>query len=295
MLQHVAHRVQHAGNLPVPVPVPLLIPLVRSLRFLLLLLAAARRSAGLVLLQALATIFVILFMPSYPKDVIVDFRKLDEAALKKILTFYKYTPDASVQSLEDLAAVVAHLFRMNPVVDNDVVDHFAHLGHTPSSDQPEQPSKRSRHTEYRSREIPDFEVAKQGEQVAAKVLSSNENGSWILGNVLDFDPSTNTYDIQDEDDTHRIMTLGLHEVKRLEDTTAHFRKGDTVLCVFPDTTSFYRAVVARNPKAPTHGNSSWELVVRFEDDEDETGVAPPRRVPARFVLRRADVEDEEED
>ena len=38
-------------------------------------------------------------------------------------------------------------------------------------------------------------------------------------------------------------------------------------------------------------NAAWDVVVRFEDDEDETGVAPPRKVPARFVLKRADVEE----
>jgi hypothetical protein len=35
--------------------------------------------------------------------------------------------------------------------------------------------------------------------------------------------------------------------------------------------------------------------VRFEDDEDATGKAPARRVPARFVLRRGDVEPEDDD
>lgn len=92
------------------------------------------------------------------------------------------------------------------------------------------------------------------------------------------------------------MTLTSKEVKRLDDMTAHFRKGDGVLCVFPETTSFYRAIVARNPKPSTHNSAgSSSLIVRFEDDEDETGAAPPRRVPGRFVLRRSDVEDEDED
>ena len=82
-------------------------------------------------------------------------------------------------------------------------------------------------------------------------------------------------------------------MKRLEDSASHLRKGDAVLAVFADTTSFYRAIVAKNPKAPAHVNSPWEVVVRFEDDEDETGVAPPRRVPARFVLKESEVEDED--
>ena len=34
-----------------------------------------------------------------------------------------------------------------------------------------------------------------------------------------------------------------------------------------------------------------QVVVKFEDDEDEAGRNPARRVPARFVLRRSDVEE----
>ena len=112
------------------------------------------------------------------------------------------------------------------------------------------------------------------------------------------------YEVQDEDDESRSMHLPADCVKRLEDTTSQLRKGDKVLAVFPETTSFYRAHVVKNPK-PAHGNSNGELVVRFEDDEDESGKAPARRVPGRFVLLRKDVEpdmegdndddDEEED
>lgn len=96
--------------------------------------------------------------------------------------------------------------------------------------------------------------------------------------------------MQDEDDIARTINLRPDDVKRLEDTTAHLRKGDKVLAVFPETTSFYRALVVKNPKAP-----GWEVIVRFEDDEDATGKAPARKVPARFVLRRSDVEPEDEE
>ena len=128
--------------------------------------------------------------------------------------------------------------------------------------------------------------------MSSRVDRSGGNGSWILGNVTAYDPQSSCYIIQDEDDTSRHMRLHARDVKRLEDSASHLRKGDAVLAVFPDTTSFYRAVVAKKPKAPAHVNSSWDVVVRFEDDEDETGVAPPRRVPARFVLKESDVEFE---
>ena len=196
--------------------------------------------------------------------------------------------------------VILHL---NVVIEDDIIEAFSDKyihsptspdNYTSSGNTAEQSSKRKRGSEQQ-RNAWDKEPAKPGEQVAAKVSSSNENGSWILGNVLDYDASRDAYEVQDEDDTSRTMLLGSREVKRLDDNTAQLRKGDGVLCVFPETTSFYRAVVAKNPKAPTHGNSNWELVVRFEDDEDASGVAPPRRVPGRFVLRRSDVEEDDLD
>jgi hypothetical protein len=117
--------------------------------------------------------------------------------------------------------------------------------------------------------------------VAAKVIKSNEDGCWILGNVLDYNPVSQLYRIQDEDDSNRIVTLSFHEVKRLEDTAQHLKKGDPVLAVFPETTSFYRAIVAKNPRPPIMSNgqgygygdtyNGWEVIVRFEDDEDSTG------------------------
>lgn len=121
----------------------------------------------------------------------------------------------------------------------------------------------------------------------------SEDGSWILGNVLDYDPKSQTYAVQDEDDVSRVLTLPYQNVKRLEDTAQHLRRGDAVMAVFPETTSFYRAIVAKNPKNSATASGNWDVVVRFEDDEDETGRVPARRVPARFVLQRGVVEEED--
>lgn len=74
-------------------------------------------------------------------------------------------------------------------------------------------------------------------------------------------------------------------MRRLDDSPARLRKNNRVLAVFPETTSFYRAVVVKAPRqAPAH----WEVAVRFDDDEDETGRVPPRKVPVRFVVRIQD-------
>jgi len=188
-------------------------------------------------------------------------------------------------SQSELAQLAASAFEKSQVAEVETVDKFAarFCQQTPDTSQI---GKKRAHTHSLTREQLDSEPARPGEQVAAKVLQSEENGSWILANVLEYDASSQTYELQDEDDVNRTMTLAYMDVKRLEDTAAHLRRGDEVLAVFPETTSFYRALVVKNPRPPQHGNSGWDIVVRFEDDEDETGKAPARRVPARFSLAK---------
>eukprot|EP00981_Chlorochromonas_danica_P013910 scaffold7068_cov179-Ochromonas_danica.AAC.10 len=198
----------------------------------------------------------------------------------------------------ELAAAAARAFEATVLSEDNVVDKFIEKHGGPSAAANTQSKKRT----HSVRELLDREPACIGEQVAAKVSKSNEDGSWILGNVLDYDPRNQVYAIQDEDDVNRVVQLHAQDVRRLEDTAAALRRGDDVLAVFPETTSFYRAVVAKNPRPPHNsmdsllfGNAMWEVVVRFEDDEDETGKNPARRVPARFVLRRSVMESYEED
>lgn len=139
-------------------------------------------------------------------------------------------------------------------------------------------------------------------QVAAKISKSGEDGTWILANVLDYDAKNQCYEIQDEDDISRVMMLSFSDVRRLEDSSSSLRRGDSVLAVFPETTSFYRAVVAKNPKssrssgggASSSSEGGGDVIVKFDDDEDDSGKNPARRVPSRFVIRRSDVEDEDE-
>jgi hypothetical protein len=102
--------------------------------------------------------------------------------------------------------------------------------------------------------------------------------------VISYDIPRELYEVQDEDDTKRILKLSFHQVRRLEDSAIDINRGDRVMGVFPETTSFYRATVVKTPKLPATG-SSMEVVIRFDDDEDETGTWPARKVPARFVLR----------
>lgn len=54
--------------------------------------------------------------------------------------------------------------------------------------------------------------------------------------------------VVDEDDERRTaVRLPRHRIVRLEDGVGSLAKGDAVLAVFPDTTSFYRVICRRLP------------------------------------------------
>ena len=143
-------------------------------------------------------------------------------------------------------------------------------------------------------------AARPGEQVAAKVTRTDENGSWILASVQRFYADTDTYDVQDEDDTSKLIRLPWTHVMRLS-TGAEgcFQRGTDCMAIFPETTSFYRAKVSKAPvwkMESSRGTSSGsgganigtpvvkEIIVKFEDDEDSQGRTPHRRVPSRYVI-----------
>ena len=150
-------------------------------------------------------------------------------------------------------------------------------GHAPS------PTKRKRRRSANA--------ALPEEQVAAKVTRTDENGSWILASVVRFDAENECYDVQDEDDTSKFIRLPWDHVMRLSNgDEGCFVKGTHVMAIFPETTSFYRAVVSKQPiwELHPHTRSSKpivkELILKFEDDELENGRTPFRRVPSRYVI-----------
>ena len=130
-------------------------------------------------------------------------------------------------------------------------------------------------------------AARPGEQVAAKVTRTDENGSWILASVQRFYIDTETYDVQDDDDTSKLIRLPWTHVMRLSTgMEGCFDKGKDVMAIFPETTSFYKAKVSQSPVWKLdHGVPTVrEIIVKFEDDEDSSGRTPHRRVPSRYVI-----------
>jgi SAGA-associated factor 29 len=100
-----------------------------------------------------------------------------------------------------------------------------------------------------------------------------------------YDGFTDEYNCKDEDDMDsKLIRVESDKIIRLDETLQGVEIGDNVLAVFPDTTSFYRAVVQKIVKAGHTSEKSVEVVVKFADDEDESGITPGRKVPARYVM-----------
>jgi hypothetical protein len=133
-------------------------------------------------------------------------------------------------------------------------------------------------------------AARPGEQVAAKVTRTDENGSWILASVQRFYADTETYDVQDEDDTTKLIRLPWSHVMRLSTgSEGCFQKGADCMAIFPETTSFYKSKVSKSPvwKLDRHSGvpTVKEIIVKFEDDTDAvSNKTPHRRVPSRYVI-----------
>ena len=120
-----------------------------------------------------------------------------------------------------------------------------------------------------------------------QVTRTDENGSWILASVQRFYIDTETYDVQDEDDTSKLIRLPWSHVMRLSTgTEGCFDKGKDVMAIFPETTSFYKAKVSKSPVWELERGIPCvkEVIVKFDDDEDQYGRTPHRRVPSRYVI-----------
>ncbi|KAJ8605585.1 hypothetical protein CTAYLR_000015 [Chrysophaeum taylorii] len=214
----------------------------------------------------------------YPRSLTVDFRKLSEESLRTYIARYRLNVRVDATHTE-LAVAVAQHFEGIQVDEESVLGRFFECLDRASNREDEDEDMEDEDEEN---------VAKCGEQVAAKVTMVDENGSWILASVVSYSKHNDTYQVQDEDEaTAKIIELPSSRIRRLyeDDADAHdLQKGDRVLAIFPETTSFYRAVVSKTPKRNATG-SVTEVVLKFEDDEDDAGRTPHRRVNIRYVLR----------
>mmetsp|Transcript_37132 Transcript_37132/g.85824 ORF Transcript_37132/g.85824 Transcript_37132/m.85824 type:complete len:269 (+) Transcript_37132:227-1033(+) len=235
----------------------------------------------------------------YPRSLSVDFRKLDEQTLTAYVGHYNIQVRPDLTKAELAVAVARHFEIEVKVVDDEMaINGFlsSYDGAAGKAIAYEPPSKKTR-VQVRKparpvrRSVSDmWGPAKPGEQVGVKLTKGEENGSWILATVSRYYPDSDIFEVQDEDDESKLIKLPSENVERLEDSVEGLSKGDMVLAVFPDTTSFYRATISKPVKRSSQGTS--ELFVQFEDDEDETGRTPHRRVTARYVMHSPDGDDD---
>ena len=141
-------------------------------------------------------------------------------------------------------------------------------------------------SELRSRG--EFEIG-HGFKIGDEVAARQEENLWILGRIMSFSALTMRYEVADSEDRSKRFTLPSEAIVLIPSEDAdeqhhRFQKGESVLAMYPDTTSFYRAVISVAPKRHSSGGPPPVLTVQFADDHDETGVIPHRPVQSRWVL-----------
>ena len=122
--------------------------------------------------------------------------------------------------------------------------------------------------------------AQAGDQVAIQLDPSKQD--WVLGKVTGFNPETSIYKIQDEDGDNgskhytlpqaQVMQLGLH---------TNLSKGETIMAIYPDTTSFYAATVVTMRKVA----GGTVVYVLFQDDKDDMGVTHEKPVLLSQIMK----------
>ncbi|KAI9995203.1 hypothetical protein PInf_012253 [Phytophthora infestans] len=146
---------------------------------------------------------------------------------------------------------------------------------------------------YKGNMVPSKEdILAVGCHVAAKVARSHE--LWIMARVVKFNADTNTYEVEDvdagdddEDDVdapRRHYIVPWQQVVELpgdslpEGEWIQYAVNERVMAMYPNTTSFFRSTIrVPNPKGAPY------VILKFDEDEDEHGFVPDRKVPFRFV------------
>jgi SAGA-associated factor 29 len=225
--------------------------------------------------------------------------------LQKYVTHYNIEVSDTL-SQSELAVLVARHFELETkkVDEEDIIGTFLGayeravnkaLGYEPASKRMKGGNTRGGSSSSLRRSMNNssadgFGPAKENELVAAKSADGGEEATqWILATVKKYYPDVDEYDVVDEDDPLQRIRLSRDRVRRLEDSIGSLVKGDSVLAVFPDTTSFYRGRISKPVKNKGIG---FDVYIQFVEDEDASGRTPHRRVLAKHVMA---LEDEPED
>lgn len=250
---------------------------------------------------------------SYPRHMRVDFNKLRANTLKRYAWHYNLPQQHSNgETTDDLASACAKHFAMQLQVDelkvlSDFVNYCNNIRGTTS--QPEVGlglssntpgafnAKSVNGTDYHSfadggaRE--DMETKRRkihplpnGRKVAAKI-----NNEWMLTRILKFSKRKKSYKVEDADemtddpfvyDVHQDLIICLPDPSD-GSPAPQFLRGDRVLALFPGTSTFYAATVAKRFDKPKGRIQEYGL--RFDDDEkDATGEVRMNRINAFDIV-----------
>jgi hypothetical protein len=143
-----------------------------------------------------------------------------------------------------------------------------------------------------------FPIVEEGRKVAAKV-----DDEWMMMTVIKYSKRNKVYTVEDADD--QADKKEAHEVARdlviplasPEYSPPVFTVGSRVLAVFPGTTSFYPAVVAKASKRATSSSNKqqqqqqngakplYDYSLQFDDDDaDDDGETVVKKVKGEFVI-----------
>lgn len=117
----------------------------------------------------------------------------------------------------------------------------------------------------------------------AAIQVTPNSSDWILAKVISHDLETGKYKLSDEDiESNKNFTLPESQVVILGGVD-RLACGDIIYSVYPDTTSFYQAIVVQSPRKVSGGGSF--VMVHFKDDSDENGVTHDKSVLMKHVMR----------
>lgn len=236
---------------------------------------------------------------AYPRHLTVNFQKFELSSLKRYISYYgiRVRPDASHAELA--TGVAQHFDSCLAVQDEDeTISSFVQ-----SYKQQKNKKGRKRGREgggggsMRRDHHQEDRILDRGDKVAAKL---NQDDPWILASIVKYIPQKDKYQVEDEDSGdegdgnnrrhRRRHTVNAAHVVPLSKANSPdcdtFQALDRVMAVYPNTTSFYPCTVVFGPRQVGTGQSknTSRVVVKFDDDEDETGSIPEHRIPRRYVL-----------
>lgn len=242
-------------------------------------------------------------MESYPSKLKVDFTKLRANTLKRYAWHYNL-PASRGGKTSELANTCANHFALHLEVNEaqvlaQFVEYCKNLGSGKggAGDRGGKHSDKSSSSRNDDASEMDYdgELKKKakahplspGERVAAKI-----GKDWMLTRVLKYSKRKKMYKVEDADeltvdpavyDVPQDSVIIIPKPDKPETLAREFPRGARVLALFPGTSTFYAATVAKKFERPKGKLNEYGL--RFDDDEkDANGDVRMKRISAYDVV-----------